>query len=82
MISPPLDEIEVLKHIEEDNDVKQNTVLDFEPHTPNKGKNPHRIDFDVPFHDCEERDLLSSHVDDDLEIRNILDLDDNLTNKI
>ena len=77
MISPPLDEIEVLKHIEEDNDVKQNTVLDFEPHTPNKGKNPHHIDFDVPYHDCEERDLFSSRVDDDLEIRNMLDLDDN-----
>ena len=53
-IAPPLDEIDVLKHIDEDKDVKQNTFLDFEPHTPNKGKDPHHIDFDVPFHDCEE----------------------------
>ena len=58
MIAPPLDEIDVLKHIEEGNNGKQNIFLDFEPHTPNKGKDPHHIDFDVPFHDREERDLL------------------------
>ena len=40
MIAPPLDEIDVLKHIEEDNDVKQNTFLDFEPHTPIKERIP------------------------------------------